>query len=80
MTDVVLVKCWKGNSRGLPKGKINQGEPAIDAALREVRGRSCLVHAHVLRFMFLISRPRSLYALPGFVSCTCCVENNRIKI
>ncbi|CAM9462405.1 unnamed protein product [Ectocarpus sp. 6 AP-2014] len=37
MTDVVLVKCWKGNSRGLPKGKINQGEPAIDAAIREVQ-------------------------------------------
>lgn len=37
MTRVVLVKCWKGNSRGLPKGKINQGEPAIAAALREVR-------------------------------------------
>lgn len=37
MTDVVLVKCWKGNSRGLPKGKINQGEPALDAAIREVR-------------------------------------------
>lgn len=37
MTDVVLVKCWKGNSRGLPKGKINQGEPGFDAALREVR-------------------------------------------
>eukprot|EP00752_Nemacystus_decipiens_P012093 g10720.t1 len=37
MTDVVLVKCWQGNSRGLPKGKINQGEPAVDAALREVQ-------------------------------------------
>lgn len=36
MTDVVLVKCWKGKSRGLPKGKINQGEQAIDAAVREV--------------------------------------------
>lgn len=36
MTDVVLVKCWKGRSRGLPKGKINQGERAIDAAVREV--------------------------------------------
>lgn len=37
MTDVVLVKCWKGNSRGLPKGKINQDESAFDAAMREVR-------------------------------------------
>ncbi|CAN0446244.1 unnamed protein product, partial [Ectocarpus sp. 12 AP-2014] len=37
MTDVVLVKCWKGNSRGLPKGKINQGELAIDAAIREAQ-------------------------------------------
>ncbi|CAM9469416.1 unnamed protein product, partial [Hapterophycus canaliculatus] len=36
MTDVVLVKCWKGNSRGLPKGKINQDESAFDAAMREV--------------------------------------------
>ena len=37
MTKVVLVKAWKGNSRGLPKGKINQGEPSIAAAVREVR-------------------------------------------
>lgn len=36
MTKVVLVKSWKGNNRGLPKGKINQGEPAIAAAIREV--------------------------------------------
>lgn len=35
MTKLVLVKGWKGNSRGLPKGKINEGEPARDAALRE---------------------------------------------
>ena len=35
MTKVVLVKAWKGNSRGLPKGKINQGEPSIAAAVRE---------------------------------------------
>lgn len=37
MTKLVLVKGWKGNSRGLPKGKINEGEPAIAAALREAR-------------------------------------------
>lgn len=36
MTKLVLVKSWRGNSRGLPRGKINQGEPAICAAVREV--------------------------------------------
>lgn len=36
MNKLVLVKCWKGNSRGLPKGKINEGELASAAAAREV--------------------------------------------
>ncbi|CAM9665427.1 unnamed protein product [Choristocarpus tenellus] len=36
MTKLVLVKSWKGKGRGLPKGKINQGETPSAAAVREV--------------------------------------------
>eukprot|EP00474_Spongospora_subterranea_P010176 CRZ10634.1 hypothetical protein [Spongospora subterranea] len=36
MTACVLVKGWTGKSWGFPKGKINQGEPSIDCAVREV--------------------------------------------
>lgn len=42
MTKLVLVKSWKGNSRGFPRGKINQGEAALAAAVREVSDALCL--------------------------------------
>ncbi|KAG5178281.1 hypothetical protein JKP88DRAFT_188627, partial [Tribonema minus] len=35
-TRVVLVRSWKGNSRTLPRGKINEAEPPAVAAAREV--------------------------------------------
>ncbi|CAN0469318.1 unnamed protein product, partial [Discosporangium mesarthrocarpum] len=36
LSKLVLVKSWKGKGRGLPKGKINQGESPAAAAVREV--------------------------------------------
>lgn len=62
MTKLVLVKCWKGNSRGLPKGKINQGEPSIAAAVREASDTlnkgSSLVDTFDCNFVpVLISKP-----------------------
>jgi mRNA-decapping enzyme subunit 2 len=35
MTEAVLVRNWKGNSWSFPKGKINEGEPHYDCAIRE---------------------------------------------
>lgn len=73
MTDVVLVKCWKGNSRGLPKGKINQGEPGFDAALREVRSILVLRTYYVIYVIHTVYtsvvvssvEKVGLFALPG---------------
>jgi mRNA-decapping enzyme subunit 2 len=36
LTKIVLVCSWKGTSWSFPKGKINQGEDALDCAVREV--------------------------------------------
>lgn len=54
----VLVVCQNGNSWSLPKGHIEQGESAIEAARREINEESGIAELLFIKKLLTYTRPR----------------------
>jgi mRNA-decapping enzyme subunit 2 len=67
---LVLVKNWKGNSRTLPRGKINESEPPSVAAAREVEEEtgfdaSALIDARHCISVYASGQQSTMFIVPG---------------
>jgi mRNA-decapping enzyme subunit 2 len=67
---LLMVKNWKGNSRTLPRGKVNEGEEAQDAAARETDEETGFDPAALVKLenrieIFQNGQRTSMFVVPG---------------